>query len=74
MDDFVDSEQVNIFHHELHQKLIKKSFISKLSVDNKVFDGHDECSDYLEKCVSQLLSGTPNLDKQAQDILLSEVE
>ena len=75
MDEIVESETVNIFHHEIHKKHITKSSILKLtSEENESLNGHHECAAYLEKCVSQLLSGAPQLDSQAQSVLLQEVE
>ena len=45
------SEKVSIFHHELHQKHIKRSAILKLTTENRTLTGHSECSEYLEENV-----------------------
>ena len=63
MDDYVESEKVRIFHHELHRKHLKKSSILKLTTDDLKLEGHNECSDFLEKSVSEILSGSPELDE-----------
>ena len=75
MSDIVESESVNIFHHDLHKKYILKSSILRLTAEeNKVMNGHAECAAFLEESVSQLLSGSPQLDEKAQRVLLEEVE
>ena len=53
---------------------MRKSSIVKLTSDNKDIDGHDECAKFLEQSVCQLLSSPANLDKDAQNFLLGEVE
>ena len=67
-------ESVRIHHHELHSKQIKKTSITKLQVGNKVLRGHNECAHHLEQSVADLLLHPANLDDQAQDTLLQEVE
>ena len=70
-----EAENVRIYHHELHQKKIKKSAILKLQIeDNKIIEGHSACAAYLEDSVAQLLHLPPLLDAAAQDQLLAEVE
>ena len=72
-DDCSYSEKVRIYHHELHQKLVKKSAILKLETERGVLLGHSECAKYLEDKVSEILL-TPNpLDQAARDTLLAEV-
>ena len=69
-----ETENVRIYHHEIHQKRIKKSAILKLQVDeNTVIDGHKACAAHLEGLVAELLHPHPDLDTVAQDHLLAEV-
>ena len=45
-----EAENVRIYHHEIHQKKIKKSAILKLQIDDNTFiEGHPACSAYLEE-------------------------
>ena len=37
------SENVRIYHHELHSKHIKKSSILKLNTEEGMLEGHDAC-------------------------------
>ena len=74
MAEFQDSEKVRIYHHEIHQKYIKKTSILKLETEQGVLEGHEQCSLYLEKCVEDLLLHPPQLDADAQDALLNEVD
>ena len=70
MDNITENEIVKIYHHEIHQRLIKKLETSS----NESVTGHWECARYLEKSVEDILCGAPNINTQAQDILLEEVE
>ena len=74
VDDINESENVRIYHHEIHQKKIKKSAILKLDIDeNTQIVGHAACASYLEDTVAQLLQVPAVLDSHAQDLLLAEV-
>ena len=73
-DDIQQSEKIRIYHHELHQKLIRKSAILKLETENGLVEGHQACSSYLENTVAELLLQPAMLDPAAQQALLSEVE
>ena len=68
------SENVRIYHHELHSKNIKKSTILKLDTENGSIFGHHECARYLEQEVGKLLLYPAELSSEAQDILLKEVK
>ena len=68
------AENVRIYHHELHKKHMKRTSILKLETDDKTYNGHDECSQYLEHLVGQLLLQPAVLDSQAQQELLREVQ
>jgi exonuclease III len=74
VDDIQQSEKIRIYHHEIHQKLIKKSSILKLDTETGILEGHQACSNYLSKTVSDLLLHPAVLDTAAQEALLSEVE
>ena len=73
VEDVQQSEKVRIFHHEQHIKHCKKSAILKLDTEDGILVGHDACSDYLVKQVTQLLGQPAVLDRSAQDTLLAEV-
>ena len=47
VDDVQESEKVRIYHHEIHQKHVKRSAILKLQTDNELLIGHKACSEYL---------------------------
>ena len=40
VDDIQTSEKVRIYHHELHQKNIKRSSILKLETEHGLVEGH----------------------------------
>ena len=54
--EFQESEKVRIYHHEIHQKYIKKSSILKLETEKGLLEGHDQCAAYLEVCFLVLLT------------------
>ena len=68
------SENVRIYHHELHSKHIKKSSILKLNTEEGMLEGHDACAKYLEKAVGELLLYPADLDTAAQNALIREVK
>ena len=74
VDDVQYSEKVRIFHHEQHQKHLKRSSILELETETGTLQGHDACSFYLEGEVVRLLLNPAALDPAAQEILLTEVE
>ena len=74
VDEFQENESTRIYHHEIHKKHLKKSSILKLQTDTGVIEGHTACSKYLENLVADLLLKPPNLDSEAQEILLNEIE
>ena len=73
-DDIQISEKIRIYHHEIHQKLIKKSAILKLDTDDGLIEGHEACASFLINSVAQLLQHPAQLDHDAQQILLDEME
>ena len=73
-DDVQQSEKIRIYHHDIHQKLIKKSAIMKLDTNEGLLEGHEACSQYLENTVADLLLQPAMLDPVAQRVLLEEVE
>ena len=74
VDEFQLGETTRIYHHEIHKKHIKKSSILKLETDSGVLEGHKACAEYLENLVADLLLVPANLDTEAQDILLAEID
>ena len=74
VEDVQQSEKVRIFHHEQHQKHLKRSAILKLKTEeNGLLEGHKACSAYLEGQVADLLIKPAFLNTAAQAILLEEV-
>ena len=69
-----ESENVRIYHHELHRKHIKRSQILELKTETQTFLGHQQCAEYLENSVAELLLHPAALDSAAQDELLAEVD
>ena len=74
LDEFQRDEKTTLYHHELLRKVIKKSSILKLQTDHGLLEGHEQCSEYLEKTVEDLLLNPAALDEVAQDILLNELD
>ena len=74
IDDLEQSEKVRIYHHSLHQQLIKKSSILKLQTEQGLLQGHETCAKYLEDSVASLLLHPAELDPGSQEVLLDEVE
>jgi hypothetical protein len=67
-EEHISSEKVCIYHHAKH---IKKSSILKLQTENGTLEGHEACTKFLEKIVSDLLTRPAELD-DAQELLLKE--
>ena len=74
MEDIIQSEKVRIYHHEIHHKHIKKTSILKLQVENEILEGHSACAKFLEESGSEILVNPVELDHDAHDCLLHEVE
>ena len=72
--EYQQEEKVRIYHHDLHRKRIKKSFILKLETAAGTLEGHQACADYLEQTVEELLLHPVQLSQSAQDALLAEVD
>ena len=56
------------------QKTDQKIFHPKLKVGNQLLEGHDQCAQYLEQTVADLLLHPAHLDQSAQEALLKEVK
>ena len=74
VNDVQNSEKVQIYHHEIHKKHLKRSVILKLKTDKGNVEGHAACSEFLEKQVEDLLVHPAVLDPLSQRDLLAEVE
>ena len=74
VDDVQQSEKVRIFHHEIHQRNVKRSAILKLKTDKGLLEGHAACSEFLHESVANLLLHPVALDPLAQHALLAEVD
>ena len=72
-DDISQAETVRIYHHELHSKKIKKTSILKLDTGSNILQGHQQCTEFLEKTVADLLLHPACLNEAAQEELLKEV-
>ena len=68
------NEKVRIYHHDLHKKHLKRSSILKLQTETGLVEGHEECSNYLENQVADLLLHPALVDQAARGVLLGEVE
>ena len=73
VDEFQESENTRIDHHEIHRKHIKKSSILKLQTDADLLEGHAACADHLESLAADLLLEPATLKITAQEVLLNEV-
>ena len=74
VDEFQVAEQTRIYHHEIHKKHIKQSSILKLMTESGLIEGHESCAKYLENLVADLLLKPAELDQNAQELLLAEIE
>ena len=72
--EFQQSEQVRLYHHELHKTRIKKSSILKLDTSDGIIEGHSACAEYLDITVEKLLLHPAVLSQSAQNVLLQEVD
>ena len=74
VDDLSQSEQIRIYHHDLHRKSMKRSSILRLQTEQGLLEGHDLCSSYLEEQVANLLLSPAPLHLGAREALLEEVQ
>ena len=66
---------MKLYHHETHQKHIRKSSILKLQMDeNTLLGGQKKCVAFLESSIKDITDGSSNLDESSQRILLNETE
>ena len=68
------SEKVRIFHNVQHKKMVKRSSILRLETSDGIMEGHQACSNFLQKELSSLLLNPAILDPAAQTSLLAEVK
>lgn len=74
LQDIQQSEKIRIFHHEQLHRCINKSLITKLKTTDGIINGHKSCAEFLNKEVAELLGKEAELDEEAQEKLLDEVE
>jgi hypothetical protein len=74
VEDIKTSQKVRIYHHELHRKNYKRSYILKLQTEHGLLEGQAACAQYLQSKVEELLHHPAQLDPTAQNILLAEVD
>ena len=67
-------ETVRLYHHELHKKHLKRSYILKLQTENGLLEGHAACASYLEQQVKDLLLQPAPIDQIARNTLLAEIQ
>ena len=72
--EFQESEKTSIYHHEIHKKNVKRSYILQLMTDSGLIEGHEACATFLEGTVEDLLLQPAVLDHAAQQALLAEVD
>ena len=70
VDEFQQSENTSLYHHELHKRSDKKGAIIRLQTERGLLEGDRDCAVYLEGVVQDLLLNPAKLFKQAQKILL----
>ena len=58
----------------MHQKHTRRTSILKLEIEQGILEGHGACSEYLQHKVAELLLHPAVLDKEAQTVLLAEVD
>jgi hypothetical protein len=73
VNEFQSNEKTTIYHHELHNRVIKRNAILRLQSEQGLLEGHTACATYLEKSVEELLLHPATLDKVSQQVLLDEV-
>ena len=74
VDEFQIEEKTRIYHHEIHKKHLQKSSILKLMTETGIIVGHEACANHLENMVADLLLQPAELDPQAQEVLLGELQ
>ena len=73
VDDVSQSDNVSIYHHDIHRKSLKKSSILRLQTERGLLEGHELCASYLEEQVANLLLSPAPLHLDAREALLEEV-
>ena len=74
LQDIDQSEQLRVYHYEIHKRELNKRKILKLKTPEGLKQGHRECADFLNKEVKNLLENEIFLDEECQNQLLGEVE
>ena len=74
LEEMEEPEPVRIYHHDLHQRHIKKSAILRLQTKQGMLEGHTECANFLEQSVADILIHPVFLDQHSQSTLLNEVD
>ena len=72
--EYQTGEKVRVYHHDLHRKKVRKSSILKLETPAGMLEGHEACSEFLQKSVEDLLLHPVELHHGAQAALLAEVD
>ena len=51
MQEIYESEEVNLYHHEIHKKKITRSPILELESEKGSLKGHKKCAEYINNDV-----------------------
>ena len=74
MQEIDKSEEVNLYHHEIHKKKITRSAILELELEHSPIKGHKKCSEYINNDVANLLENKFNFEERSKNILLNEID
>ena len=74
MQEIDNSEDVNLYHHEIHKKKITRSAILELESENGTIKGLKKCSEYINNDFANLLENRFNFDDRRKNVLLNELD
>ena len=67
------SEKMRIYHHSILQMKIKWTYLGKLETEEGWKVGHDDCAEFLEQEVRELLTKVHVGDEESMNDLLDEI-
>ena len=74
MQEINESEEINLYHHEIHKKKIVKSAILELETEKGLLKEHTECSNFVNNDVANLLENKFKFNEHSKNMLLNEIE
>ena len=74
MQEVNETEDIDLYHHELHKKKVTKSAILELETEKGILLGHKEHSEYINAEVANVLENEFKFNESSKRILLNEVE